>query len=102
MRLPEELWTMAVELARKHGVNRTARTLRLDYYSLKKRLDAASPSGRSAAAFIEILPGGMSSFCTECLMELEDGKGAKMRIHLKGAEFPDLAAITRMFRRGES
>ncbi len=41
-RIPEALWEMAVKLAAKHGVHRTARTLKLDYYSLKKRTLAAA------------------------------------------------------------
>ena len=44
-RIPEELWREAAQLACAHGVNRTARALRLDYYALKKRpprLDPAS------------------------------------------------------------
>jgi hypothetical protein len=36
-RLPESLWVAAAELARRRGVNPTARTLRLDYTGLKKR-----------------------------------------------------------------
>ena len=36
--IPDTLWSSAVELAREHGLHRTARTLRLNYYSLKKRL----------------------------------------------------------------
>jgi len=32
-----------------------------------------------------------------CLIELEHPRGAKMRIHLKGAEVPDLAALSRSF-----
>src|SRR2546427_3558304 len=44
--IPETLWSSAVELAREHGLHRTARTLRLNYYSLKKRfpLIPGSPS----------------------------------------------------------
>ena len=45
-RIPEVLWEMAVKLAAKHGVHRTSRTLKLDYYSLKKRVLAAAVSFR--------------------------------------------------------
>ena len=45
-RIPEALWKRAVELAAKYGVHRTARTLRIDYYSLKKR----SPRGGGIAS----------------------------------------------------
>jgi hypothetical protein len=34
--LPEEFGTAAVELARKHGLYRTARTLPIDYLNLRK------------------------------------------------------------------
>ena|SRR5437773_8784993 len=38
MPMPEPLWTVAANLARQYGVGRVARFLRLDYYSLKERL----------------------------------------------------------------
>ncbi len=39
MRIPERLWASAVKLAASHGVHPTASALRLDYYSLKKRIE---------------------------------------------------------------
>lgn len=39
--MPEGLWSEVVALARIHGVNPVARALRLDYYSLKRRLDGS-------------------------------------------------------------
>ena len=105
-RFPAELWSMAVELARKHGVHQTARTLRLDYYSLKKKLGTTPDPGvdpeKSSSGFIELLASEISPSLPECTIELEDGTGAKMRIHLKGSELPDLASITRIFWRGEA
>lgn len=97
-RIPEDLWTIAAELAREHGVNRTAKALRLDYYALKKKLDAVADPERSASDFIEVFPNGIPSSLNECTIEVEDGIGAKMRIHFKGTGLPDLAAITRVFR----
>ncbi len=97
-RYPEELWSTAVELAREHGIHKTARSLRLDYYSLKKKLDAAAEAEKTPD-FIEILPAAMPP-CPECTIELENGS-AKMRIHVKAAQLPDLAAITSVFRRNE-
>lgn len=35
-RIPAPLWKSAVRSAAEHGLNRTARILNLDYYSLKK------------------------------------------------------------------
>ena len=96
--IPAELWREAVELACAHGVNRTARALRLDYYSLKKRVTAAARTGERVPKFVEILPGGMSTPRPECLIELEDANGMKMRIHLQGGDLPDVSVLTRMFR----
>jgi hypothetical protein len=40
-RIPEELWALAVEAAGQYGLYSTAQALRLDYYSLKKHVEAA-------------------------------------------------------------
>jgi ribosomal protein L32 len=90
-RIPDALWAAAVEEAARCGVNRVAKTLGLDYYSLKKRLDA---SGDSAPVFMELLPAAAGSV-SECSIELEGCDGTKMRIQIKGAETPDVAALSR-------
>jgi hypothetical protein len=96
--IPEELWREAAQLASTYGINRTARALRLDYYSLKKRVATAAGTGERAPEFVEILPGGLSAARPECLIEVEDPGGVKLRIHLQGGAFPDVAALTRAFR----
>ena len=100
VRISEGLWREAAELARTHGINRTARALRLDYYSLQKRVAAATRSGERVPEFVELLPGGISTPRPECLIEIEDPGGAKLRIHLQGGDFPDVAALTRTVREG--
>ena len=97
-RIPEELWREAAELACAHGVNRTARALRLDYYSLKKRAAAAARSGQRGPEFVELLAGGMAAPRSECVIEVEDPRGAKMRIRLQGGDLPDVAALLGVFR----
>lgn len=101
-RIPEELWRAAVELAGLHGVHRIARALRLDYYRLQKRMAAPAASRGSASEFVELLPGGIPASRPECLIEIEDPGGAKLRIHLQGGEFPDVAVLARGFREGGS
>lgn len=100
-RLPEELWTLATELAMEHGVNRTAKTLRLDYYSLKKRVDTKAEEAEAPPEFVEILQGIPQAASPGCTMEIDDGDGAALRIRIQGADLPDLAAIARAFRGGE-
>ena len=93
-RIPEPLWRAAVKLAATCGLNRTARFLKLDYYSLKKRLDHAG-SPLPSSAFIELpSPTVVSS---ECVIEWEDAAGARMRVQVKGQKLPDLLALSRSF-----
>ena len=123
-RIPETLWTAAVKSAGKYGLHRTARALRLDYYALKKRVAAAEKrveaagsrrasggkvashplsdrqavpvDGQAVATFLELTPPASGS-PRECILELEDPGGAKMRVHLRGVEAPDLTALSRSF-----
>ena len=99
-RIPEKLWQLAAQLAVTHGVSRTASTLKLDYYSLKRRLPQGVSAAESSAAstrttaFVE-LPA--SEFARhECIVDLEHPSGAKMRIHYKGIA-PDLVTLGRAF-----
>ena len=98
-RIPESLWKSAAEVAARHGVSRTASLLKLDYYSLKKRVEDASSSGTSSA-FVE-LPAVPLSVMSECVIEWEDVAGARMRVQLKGQNAPDVLALSRSFWDGE-
>ena len=98
-RIPEPLWALAVELASAHGLHRTASTLKLDYYSPKKRVESAE--GRhegNGPAFIE-LPSAVAPG-RECVIEFEDGAGVSLRIHLKGYDATDVVAVGRSLRNG--
>ena len=101
-RIPDSLWAAAVKMAGTYGIRRTARALRVDYYSLKKRVEqdpaaaADLPEGGAVATFLELAPPASAGPC-ECTLELEDAGGAKMRVHLKGVATPDLAALSRSF-----
>lgn len=99
-RIPDQLWSLAVRLAEVHGLSRTSSALKLDYYSLKNRLAGREGASNSVApAFIELSPPPLAPSATECVIELEDGLGARMRVHLRGGEIPDLAVLCRSFRR---
>jgi len=89
-----------VKAASTYGLNPTARVLGLDYYALKKRVETAAPgggyNGGTVATFVELAPPA-SGGSRECILEWEHPGGAKMRVHLKGMEAPDLAALSRSF-----
>ena len=56
-RIPNQLWDLAVKLAVAYGLNRAASVLKLDYYSLKKRVEAKDAATSSvASAFVEVSP----------------------------------------------
>jgi hypothetical protein len=96
-RIPEPLWALAVQLVEKHGVCRTASALGLDYYALKKRAAAADSHTRPMSpAFVE-LPASSVLVPRQCVIEVEDGAGATIRVHLKGYEASEIAAVGRSF-----
>ena len=99
--IPESLWSAAAEVAREHGVFRTAKVLRLEYGKLKRLAKESRPSGRKTtrlgvppAAFMEFLTPATGSGA-ECVIELEGPRG-KMRIQWKGSTTPDLAGLSRV------
>jgi len=88
------LWSAAIEVARRDGVNRTAAALHLDGGKLKRRMMAAKSVGRKAVPpmFVELMASGTSR--SEYTIELEGRKG-KLRIHCQGATAADLAELSR-------
>ena len=100
-RIPERLWQLAVKLAVTYGVSRTAATLKLDYYALKRRLAAqpvpAVPESATSdsSAFVE-LPASTFTTSGECLIKLEKSSGETIRIRWKGS-VPDVVALSRSF-----
>jgi hypothetical protein len=104
-RIPEPLWKAVVKLARGHGVSKTALALRLDYYAIKKRLEAAEPTspaimsrapgaGVSGGRFVE-LPLRAMPTPPACVLEVEDGRGARLRLELQGLGAGELAGVVR-------
>ena len=96
-RIPRTLRAVAVRLAKMHGVCRTAATLGLDYYSLKKRSESpATPRQSDGPAFVEFTAPAMVA--KQCQVELDNGAGATMRVQLVGYDAADIEALARGFR----
>jgi len=90
------LWELAVKLAAEHGLHRTAQALKLDYYSLKQRIETAEPvRDESDTAFLE-LPSAQVAV-QECVIELEDG-AVSLRVSLKGYSATEVATVGRSVR----
>jgi len=101
--IPEQLWQGAVSLAQVHGINRTARALRLSYDSLKRRVMAAPGNGRGGRqgyrGFVEMGAAPLSSFAqtTGPVVEFSDADGAKLMIQLTDGSELDMAGLAEAF-----
>lgn len=98
-RLPQELWSAASDLGEQYGVYRTAKTLRLSYDALRQHIQGG-PAGEGkqlrTPRFVEVLPWSPTTM-PECSVELENTRGAKIKIQLRGAAMSELTNLTRLF-----
>jgi hypothetical protein len=118
-RIPEDLWSAAVRLCDQYSVNRISRTLGLNYNDLKKRIPAClhaclsktacsqathrqnqkaytKRNKLSSTAFIEVdWRNGFPS--SECIIEMDDAYGSKMRMSFKGRTELDLLELGKAF-----
>jgi hypothetical protein len=99
-RIPEELWGAAVQAVQKHGLNRVSRALSLDYYHLKKRsgLSKVKRNARadSGAVFVELEAARVERGAA-CVVELEKGNGAKLRVCVHDAQTVDWCRMKEAF-----
>jgi len=94
-RIPAELWSAAVEVARKEGINRTARELHVAWDDLKRRMATTAEVRQrpGSPVFVELV-APQTQPVPECTLEVE-GRQGKLRIQLKGASVSDLATLSR-------
>jgi hypothetical protein len=101
-KIPEDLRQAAVDLSKEYPINHICKALCLSYTDLKKRVKKQSKENFPAVKtrphmnFIEL---GIESrpAAPECIVEIEDGSGAKMTIHLRGQTDLDLYELGRTF-----
>ena len=104
-RIPVELWAGAVAAAVEHGAYRVAAELHLDYAVLKRRAALADDKASAtelAPRFVELraAAGPMASAGAsqpECVVELDNARGAKMRVVLSGNGLCGLSALCSAF-----
>jgi hypothetical protein len=92
--IPDELWSAAVEVARRDGLGRTAATLRLDYGKLKRLMMGADGVEKKTASpsFMELIAPDAAAVA-QCAIEME-GRRARIRIELK-ASAADVVSFSR-------
>jgi hypothetical protein len=103
--IPEYLWEAAAKLHDKYPISRISKALGLNHTDLKKRIYGKSAKGlakkQPSPLFVEL--AGVESFATsECIVEMENDSGSKMRMHFKGKADLDLLELSKAFwKRGK-
>ena len=104
MRIPARLWAAAVEMVAVDGAYRVAGELNLDYDMLKRRVAMAGgkvTTTEVAPRFVELFAaaGAMRAPSTqpECVVEMANARGARMRVELNGHGLGSLPALCNAF-----
>jgi hypothetical protein len=105
-RIPDELWKAAADLARVHGLSRTAAALKLSYYDLERRLLAGRIQRRrrlTPAPFVEVALSALAPGLGEVgTLELVQASGARLTLRLPSASASDLLGLVHLFLRHRS
>ncbi len=102
--IPVELWEQAVDLYPEFTISKISITISLSYTNLKRRVEqkAEDVSGdriENIPAFIELGLPQSSPLLSECVVEMEDSRGAKMRMCFRGETDFDLLELGKSFWR---
>ena len=97
--IPEKLWEAVVSLTANHSISQISKELVVDYSALKNRMlikKKDSAASMSPPGFIELNlePPAAAS---ECVVEMQDILGAKMRMHFRGKTDFDLLELAKAF-----
>lgn len=98
-RIPEDLWQSAARLAQEHGVSLVARSLGLDYYTLKDRSSNCDAEEATTAGFVEFSASELASHGAVGSVRLESADGHKMTLHLPALNGEDAAKLATAFLR---
>ncbi|MDP7269287.1 MAG: hypothetical protein QF408_14080 [Pirellulales bacterium] len=98
-RIPQWLWQAAVGLSDRHSVGKIATALALDHGRLKQRIATLcslnGKSQRPSEAGIEFVSIGALPAGQADVVELEDGTGRRLKVHLVGAATGRLVEVAK-------
>ncbi len=98
-RIPDNLWQAAADLYHKQGltINKIARGLRLNHTALKEKIynrphcaAIHPPADDESTMFIEV---ASPPDCSDCVIEMENQAGLKMRICFRGRADPTVISL---------
>lgn len=100
-RLPQAVWRSAAALVRNHGLYVVARSLKLDYSTLKRHVNGTPESVRRGKKvqpkFVELI-GATRQGVDEYLIEFESARGHKLRVQCKTNTPLDWPVLLRAWR----
>jgi len=98
--IPENLWVAAARLQGQYSVSQISKVLRLNHTDLKNRIYGQKPGSRKkkllSSSFIE-LDWKPCFPASECVIEMENAYGSKMRMSFKGRADLDLLELGKAF-----
>ncbi len=99
-RIPDELWEAAASLSGQYSTHYISKSLRVNHSALRDRIAARSLSENKEiqTCFFE-LPPPQSPPTSECLVEMENSHGDKMRMHFTGEISLDFLTLGQDFWR---
>ncbi len=99
-RIPDKLWDAAAELAGQYTVHHISKALQLNHTALKDRIVVRKKHENMADQelhFFEIPLPPQALSISECLIEMENSHGEKMRMRFAGEVGLDLLALSQSF-----
>ena len=105
--IPTDLWEQAVELYPAFTISKISTTLALSYTDLKKHVqqkpeDFSVQQNEKPPTFIALDFPAPSPSIAECVVEMEDSSGAKMKMCFRGRTDFDLLELGKSFWRRQS
>lgn len=101
--IPEELWKAAAQLARVHGLSRTATALKLAYYDLQRRVTGRCRQRKRAlrpTPFVQLAPPSWPVGPAETgTLELIQAGGARLTLRLPNASPKELVPLVQLVLR---
>ena len=100
-RIPEELWQAAVNVYHSEDLtlHKIAREFHLNQTDFKKHIRKTIPVVKksSSPAFIEMHYEAQPNIISECIVEMEDRSGSKMKMCFRGKTQFDLLELGKSF-----
>lgn len=98
--IPDALWQAAINLCQAYSISKISSTLRLNHAVLKQRVHAYvknHPDPCITAPSFIALDVNPSKSASECIVEMEDKGGTRMKMYFKGELGFDLLELGKSF-----